>query len=273
MDLNKFQDFMFNKVLTMKNLKIALAVALVVVSVWVYISNTKQIKELTTDKEKLEKEILEKDTMIVYGKGVYSKLVNQFNTSKNLNDVLKRENKNLFEQIQKNKERILSNTGFTVSMKPKETLSYNVKILVKENDNGLKDSTFNYTAKYPTDVNPFIEYEGNVDYKNKLVRSKWNFNPAKVNVVLTEKENGMWNTYVDAPEYFQIGDLTVNSLPKAEIVKVKEKKVSLYGGAGYMRMGDNSRPSVNVGVGTKKWLLTGGYAGKNAHNITLMRKF
>lgn len=224
-----------------------------------------KLKSRDKENEILKKEILAKDTLINHGNGDYSKLVNNFETQKSLNDSLKKNNKELYDIIKKNGEKTISNTSIVFVPIDKDTES---KGTIDK-----KDSTFSYNAFYPDEKKPFISYKSKINLNTQEVKSSWKFNPIDVNIVVTEKENGMWNSHIDAPDYFKVNKLTVNALPKEEIANVKTKKIDFYGGVGVIKINENIKPTINLGIGNKKWLLTGGYGGKETYNVGLMRKF
>ena len=236
-----------------------------VVCIGLIIYGLSVLKKKDNDNILLKKEILAKDTLINHGNGDYSKLVNNFETQKSLNDSLKKNNKELYDIIKKNGEKTISNTSIVFVPIDKDTES---KGTIDK-----KDSTFSYNAFYPDEKKPFISYKSKINLNTQEVKSSWKFNPIDVNIVVTEKENGMWNSHIDAPDYFKVNKLTVNALPKEEIANVKTKKIDFYGGVGVIKINENIKPTINLGIGNKKWLLTGGYGGKETYNVGLMRKF
>lgn len=201
----------------------------------------------------LKKEIISKDKLVKIGEGKYSKLVNYYNSNSDLLNQLKKENKLLYDTIKARGEKPLSNTGFSIGFKPKDTIT---EISV------ISDTVFKFSSYYPKEENYFIKYDGNVNTKTKLIKENWSFNKMKISVVLTEKENGLWDTYIDAPEFANISDVKINSLPPKEFTPKTDrpKTFGLYGGGGIRTNLDN--------IGSKSLVLKGGLSVKDKIIIT-----
>lgn len=184
--------------------------------------------DIAAENSALKLEILKKDSLIQHGEGEYSKLVNYYSTKTILNNQVKESSPNLFNVIKDNKETILSNTSANLTFKPKSGT-----VVIKD-ENIQKDSIFSFSSFYPSKEKAFIKYDASVNPSQKTVDEKWTFNELKINVILTEKENGLWNTYLDAPEYVTVNNITVNSLPPTAYSSqtIKNPLIKFYIGAG-----------------------------------------
>jgi len=190
----------------------------------VYFYMAKKIEYKDRENIILKKELISRDTLLKISEGKYRKMVNYYSTKKELDKQVKDNSPEIYNHIKDNKERILSNTNIDFTFKPKQETN----IISK------KDSIYKFSSFYPARENSFVQYDGELNTNNNKLSEKWSFSNIKLNVVLTQKEDGLWNTYLDAPEFIKVSSLTVNSLPPKEYI-TKEDKVkafNFYGGLG-----------------------------------------
>lgn len=169
-------------------------------------------------------EIIKKDSLKKVAEGKYSKLVNTYSNKKELTEIVKTSSPEIFGLIKKNNERILSNTSLNFSLKPKTDTTKTI----------LKDSVYTFTSFYPKKENAFIQLDGSLDTKTNKLSEKWKFNNINIDIVLTEKEDGLWNSYLNGPEYIKVNSMQVNSLPAKEYISKEDKikSIIVYGGFG-----------------------------------------
>ncbi len=180
---------------------------------------------------KLQMELIQKDTLLKITEGKYRKVVNTYTSPKDLKEIVRKNSGEISKIIINNKEKVLSNTNVNLTFKGKMDTIFVTK----------KDSLYTFSSFYPKSPDPFIQFDGVLNTNNNKLTENWKFNDVKLNIVLTEKENGLWNTYLDAPEYVKVNSMTINSLPPKEYTPKAEKAklFNLYGGLG-VRSGINT---------------------------------
>ena len=216
----------------------------------------------------LQKEIIAKDSLIKLGAGKASKLDNTFATPGQLSDLQKAQDKALFDTINKRNERILSLSNLVLSLQNKKEVTPVV----------LNPDSF--TSYYPKKDSAFIQYDGNLNTKTKVLSDSWKFNPLKVNVTLTERKDGLWDTYLDAPSFINVNSIKVNSLPAEKYIPKAEqpKLFVLYGGLGVRGNPDplitNKALLLKGALSIKdKVLIEGDYGTDNKIGLGILVKF
>lgn len=208
---------------------------------------------LVDKNELLEKELIKSDTLKKVAEGKYAKLVNTYSNKQELEDELKEKNNTILQLIKKNKERVLSKTDVHLTFKNKKDTSSIVKT---------SDSTFNFKSYYPNKDSSFINYIGNVNIHDKIVNGEWVFSELKINLILTQRQDGLWNNYFDGPSFIKLNNMTINSLPaKKYIIPVKDKLFNIYGGLGYRTNFDKSNIILKGGIGIKNKVIFEADAG------------
>ncbi len=207
-----------------------------------------ELKKITKEKDILRKEIIKKDSLEKINDSVYRKLVNDYETQKSLLDKTEKISKDLAKKIKDNKEniKIVVETGFT--FKPQENKNKAIEI---------SDSIINIKSQYPL-TNPFIKYDANINLLNKNIIEKWDFNEIPLNLIITEKQNGLWESYIVGNENMIVKKLTVNTLPLVTKPKEKENFINYYGGLGVIKIKDKTDITLNAGLTIgKKVMVTG----------------
>lgn len=151
-----------------------------------------------------KKQIIEKSELIEITKGRYSKIVDDFNTQKQLTQKLKDSNRNLYDQIKKDKSKIIQLTKTIQSFKPK------VDTVIVESKCG------SFIDYYPSNKDWFIQYRSTV-LSDTTRSGEWKFDQLKIDLVVTEQSKGIYNAYLDGPDFLQINQLEVQSLPLQNI--------------------------------------------------------
>lgn len=223
----------FNSILTL------ISIVLVLFLLW-RIDYLKKQSEKQSDE--LKKSIINNDKLLQIREGTYSKLVNYYNTEKELKNQLKDSNKELFNMVKSQDERILSLTNMVITLKGKIDEGFGS---FNEKDTNLID----VKLRYPDINNPFITWDGSINKNTAHYKGEWVFGKLPLKIILTEEKRGLWKTYVDGPDWFQMDSLTINSL-KPEELSPKEKNIQFLFGGGYNKSLDNTYPSsISIGGG------------------------
>ena len=134
--------------------------------------------------ESLKKSIIMNDSLTKEADGRYAKLVNYYNTENDLKNQLKESNKELYNVIKKENEKILSLTNAVITLQGAVSEGFGKK-------DPLDSNKINLTLKYPNDKDPFINWNGSVDKKSAFYKGEWSFGKLPLQVVLTEEKRGI----------------------------------------------------------------------------------
>ena len=176
--------------------------------------------------------------------GQYAKLVDYFNTEKELNKKVRKDNKDLQQLIKKQNEKLLMVNRAIVSLKSE----------INEGDvivNNEDSTVFDINIRYPNSDESFINWGGSVFTKTKSYKGEWSFGRLPLEVILTETERGLWNSRLIGPEWLLVDSITVNSLPPQDFDNTpKESSFGLLLGGGYINGFDqNSSNGLSIGAG------------------------
>ena len=105
--------------------------------------------------------IVELDELTKESDGHYTKLVDYFNTEKELNKQLKEQNKDLFKLIKKQDEKLVMINNTVLSLEGKISEGFGS---INEKDTNLID----LKLRYPNEENSFISWDGFVNRNNAL---------------------------------------------------------------------------------------------------------
>lgn len=209
--------------------------------------NTKMQKELYNQIRETNKEIVKNSKLIKEKDGQYSKLVNNFNTQKDLLNQLKEENKDLYKTIKKNDEKLLMITNTLVTLQ-KQVIEGFGKFNPK--DSNLID----LSLKYPNDRDWFISWDGSINKNTAFYKGNWNFGKLPLKVVLTQTENGLWNSRLIGPEWLVVDNMEVNALDPKEMPPVpyipQPRNYGFMLGGGYVKSFSTAiNDALSVGAG------------------------
>ena len=171
--------------------------------------------------ESLKKTILDKDSLIKIRDGEYTKLVNDTKTKKDLDKLVKDISEKTYQDIKKNGEKIVNNTG--VSVKPINKVTTDT---VYVDSSGVR----RFTSYYPNKDSAFIIHQSTIT--NSLATNNWDFKPLKLNVVVTQQKDGMYRARLIGPKWIEAQEVTVSSLPMNKITQ-KDFKTLLGASGGY----------------------------------------
>lgn len=239
------KNFNFNTVL------LTILIIIILFLSW-RIGNIKNINDDAQDV--LKKSIIFNDSLTKEADGQFSKLVNYYNTEKDLKKELKKSNEELYYLVKKNNEKILSlmNTVITLQGVVNEGFG---KIDIKDTNK------INLVLKYPVDSKePFIKWNGSVDKNSAFYKGEWVFGKLPLQIVLTEEKRGLWNSRLIGPEWLKVDSMSINSLPPENYGDNQIKKLQFFVGGGYIKSLSNNPSAVSVG---------GGVSFNGKHNILL----
>jgi hypothetical protein len=219
---------------------IIILILLLLGSVWY---SRHQQRELYQKIQEGNKMIIDADKTTKEGDGQYAKLVDYFNTEKELNQQLKNQNKELFDLIKKQDEKLLMINNTVISMKQEIAEGFGN---INEEDTNLID----IKLTYPNEGDTFITWDGYVNRNNAFYSGNWEFGKLPLQVIMTETDRGLWKSRLVGPEWLLVDSIEVNSLPLPTIEK--KSNFGLFLGGGYVNSFDpNGVNAVSIGGGIK----------------------
>ncbi|CAB4159300.1 hypothetical protein UFOVP699_84 [uncultured Caudovirales phage] len=219
---------------------ICIALAVIIFMGWKISSVQKDANKQADD---LKKSILALDKLQKEKDGQYSKLVNYFNTERDLLNQLEDQNKDLKNTIKKQDERLLSISNAVITLDAKVVSGFGQ--IDKKDTNKV-----NFSLKYPDEKDPFIFWDGWVNRRTAAYGGKFTFGSLPISIVLTEESRGLWKSRLIGPSWLKVDSMTINSIPPVEYAIEKPKKLQWLVGGSY-HMGLNSAPNavgINFGV-------------------------
>jgi hypothetical protein len=250
----------------LKNLNITwyIIIGLVLCIFYINYKSNAKINAILNDIQSQKKDIVLLSKTVKESDGHYSKLVNNFNTQKEINDILLKSNKDLFNVLKKNDEKLISISNTLLTLKP-----------VKDSGDVLIDSNYiNMNIFYPSQKDWFINWNGIIDTKLKKYNGNWLFSKINLTAVLTETKAGFWKSRIVGPEFLIIDSIEVNSLKPELIIDKKPPLFSFYVGGGYRDniLSNNRNLLLSTGVAIKtKNLILLDYSTDNNYSIKYLR--
>jgi hypothetical protein len=212
----------------MKNIKdillIVLSVVIIILMLFGWVKYNQIQKKLYDEINNGNKVILSMDKTTKESDGQYAKLVNYFNTEKDLNNQLKEQNGDLFKLIKKQDERLLMINNTIVTLEGKVTEGFGS---VNKNDTNRIDLKLNY----PDEKNSFITWNGFVNRKTAFYKGEFTFGKLPLQIVMTETDRGIWKSRLIGPEWLIVDSMDINSLPLP--TPEKQSKWGLLLGGGF----------------------------------------
>jgi hypothetical protein len=211
--------------------------------------------------EKIRKELVTTSELVKLKDGRYEKLLNDYNSSKELLKDLKNSNQSLYRDIKKSNEKVVAVTRALIGFKDKlDSLSLNKPIedIIRDKD------TLDFF--YPNKTSPLITHSL-LFTSNITAESYWKFKPTPLDLVITETKKGIFKTNIGVNPYVSISSLEVKTIP-FETEKSnfgwayggglwkgpEEIGVDLYGGVRIsdfnilLRLQPSTQPQIGVGV-------------------------
>ena len=219
---------------------ILVLVGLLIYQSWVSKREQNRLYEKIQEGNKM---ILELDQLTKENNGQYTKLVNYFNSEKDLKEQLKKENNELYNLIKKQDEKLLMINNTIISLEGKMSEGFGN---INEKDTNLIDLKLNY----PNDDKSFITWGGFVNRTNGFYSGNWEFGELPLQIVLTETDRGMWRSRLIGPEWLTVTSMEINSLPLPQIET--PSNFGLLVGGGYINSFDpNGVNGLSVGTGVR----------------------
>lgn len=206
--------------------------------------NSRITNELYSERTKANKAIVEADVLKKEKDGQYAKLVNNFNDQKDMINILKDQNKDLYKELKTNNEKLLMVNNSVISLASKMDEGFGS---INKRDTNLID----LKLRYPNSDDWFIDWSGNINRKTAKYEGKWTFGELPLDIILTETDRGIWNSRIVGPDWLIVNKMEVNALKPEEISQPnipQPRKFGVILGGGYNRSFDTNIPS-NISIG------------------------
>jgi len=190
----------------------------------------------------LKKSMIASDVLTKEAEGRYAKLVDYYASKADLSKELKAIDKELFNIIQNQDERLLNISKAILSFESKLDSGFGKFNTVDTNQ-------IDIALTYPSKDTPFVKWNGYVNKKTAKYRGDWTFDKLPISIIVTEDANGLWKHRIIGPDWFKVDSFSVKSLPPKEYVPVAEKKVQFFVGANYLMNLADIRTVGPIGVG------------------------
>lgn len=225
------------------NFQRILIVILILLFVWLALRLETIRGDSADQSDELKKSIITADSLVKEADGRYAKLVDYYNTEKDLKGSLQKSNSDLYKIIKKQDERILSLTTTVIRLRSTVEEGFG-----KFNPNDTNQ--IQLALRYPDTVSPFIKWDGFVDRQNAKYLGNWSFDKLPFQIVLTEEKRGLWKHRLIGPEWLIVDSLNIQSLPPDEYTPMIERKIQFLAGGGYSKsLTSPNLGAVNVGAG------------------------
>ena len=222
--------------------RIFIGAALVIIIFLAWQARLSQNKALE-ETDALKKSIIASDKLVKEADGRYAKLVNYYNSEKDLKNQLKDQNRELYTVIKDQGERLLSITNTIVSLDSKVTEGFGSLDEVDTNK-------IIVALRYPSKEDPFVFWDGWLNRNTAQYNGEFTFGKLPIQIVVTEDSRGLWKHRIVGPEWLKVDSLQVNSLPPAEYNPLTPRKLQwMVGGMYNHSIISPSFSSIGIGVG------------------------
>lgn len=201
--------------------------------------NKSELETIKTYKKRL----LEKDSLRKIDSLNYERLVNDLYNERELKEDLRRENQELYETIEKEKRKVVSYTKIVGKLKNKTSVIY------------LNPEEKLFHDYYPDSKEWFIHYFG--EFCKDSIIGRFEFQPLRLDLVITEREKGLFVANLNAPSWLTISSLDVKTLP----ISYEDSKTKVHnfnwlfgGGLGYSYLYRSPYVGLNFGIRYNKFL-------------------
>lgn len=187
--------------------------------------------ELAYKKLLLEQDSLRKEDSITY-----TRLVNDMYKEREFAEMLESENQYLYQKLKDTEKKVVSLTKIVGKLKNKKSKVEFVK----------KDGITYFEDYYPKKENYFVRYKAQVE--ENFVIGEFVFQPLRLDLVIAEREKGVFEAYLNAPSWLEVGSLEVKSLPmQSPSLKIDNFDWVFGGSLGYSYL--NRTPLVGLSGG------------------------
>jgi len=192
--------------------------------------------------DQLKKSIIASDKLTKEADGRYAKLVDYYASEKDLLNDLKKNNLELYKEIKRQDEKLLSITSSIISLDEKVVQGFGQTDPVDTN-------RLNLSLRYPDEKDPFVFWDGWINKNTAAYRGTFSFGKLPIKVVLTEESRGLWKSRIIGPDWLKVDSLSILSIPPEEYVVVKPKKVQWLVGGSYVYTMNTNLHGVGVDFG------------------------
>ena len=209
------------------NLVLVIVVALIVFKATTWFNQGK----ISRAENILKKELLKNDSLIKINDGLYTKLVSDTSTVKDLrelSDSLK---------LKLDNPKIITRVVFI----PKKIEKQVDKIFIR-------DSIITIEDNYPDSINPFITYFATINIKSNKSCGTFSFTSLEINLGIGQNKDGTYYINTKLPEFLEVSDIDVQALPK---VYIKPDNFGVILGTGLGKDYNTSSTFMYVGAGIR----------------------
>jgi hypothetical protein len=237
----------------MKNIKdiliLSLSIIIIVLLLFGWVRYNQMQKKLYDEIHSANKTIIAMDKLTKEDDGQYAKLINYLNSQKDLNNQLKEQNRELYDLINKQNERLLMINNSVITLRGEVVEGFGSINKTDTNRIDLK-------LQYPDPKNSFITWTGFVNRKTAFYKGEFSFGKLPLQIVMTETDRGIWKSRLIGPEWLIVDSMEINSLPLPTPEKISN--FGLLFGGGYQKSFNSSITdalSLGIGVQYKKHIL------------------
>jgi hypothetical protein len=204
---------------------------------------TSEEQKMTAKELAYKRQLIEQDSLRKVDSVTYARLVNDMYKERELSKVLETENKELYNKLKEQEQKVMSLTKVVGKLKSQKSV---IPIVNNEGQRYFEDY-------YPKKENYFVRYNAQIG-ENK-VDGEFVFQPLHLDLVITEKQKGVYEAYLNAPSWLEISSLEVKSLPLTSPSLRPDNFDWVFGGlVGYSYLDKRPLLGVNGGFRYKKTL-------------------
>ncbi len=192
--------------------------------------------------EDLRRSIIDSDKLKKEADGQYAKLVDYYNSQRDLMNDLKKSNRSLYETIKQQDERLLSITSAVITLDERVVQGF-AKVDPADTNN------LNLSLKYPDEKDPFVFWDGFVNKHTAAYQGKFSFGKLPIQVVLTEESRGLWKSRIIGPTWLKVDSMSIESLPPDSYPIVKAKNIQWLFGGSYIQGLNSNGNGIGINLG------------------------
>lgn len=198
--------------------------------------------------EGLKAQIIEADELQKLDSVTYTKVVNDLLSERQLNTILKTENKELFNKVEQYKILYYG----VVNTKEQEQAKDSVPVMEDS-----QTRTLTLIDYYPSPENPFIEYRAVID--SVVASTKFTIHPFRLDFSIVQDPNEVQRVVFNAPSWLEIDDIQIY----AKSPEIERQTPKLYIGAGVLYHQDKAQAFGTLDLQKDKWI----YGGMFGHKL------